>query len=123
MITCIQDQQENDFLYDNIGCSPYWPAEEDCSWERSILVEDGLWLGVGIPCFVVILIVFLHMSGIVTVGIGVTLASNVGNVNLEADANGGATTSKSAYGRLIDTGPEDVASKNVDSLMNRWILL
>jgi len=123
MITCIKNMNENDFLYDNIGCSPWWPAEEDCTWENSILIEDGLWLGVGIPCFVVILIVFLHMSGIVTVGLGVKLSGNVGNVNLEADANGGTTTSTSAYGRLIDTGPEDVAFTNVDSLMNRWILL
>jgi len=123
MITCIQDQNENDFLYDNIGCSPDWPEEEDCAWEHSILIEDGLWLGVGMPCFVVILIVFSHMSGIVTLGLGVKLVSNVGNVNLEPDANAGTTTSKSAYGRLIDTGPEDVESTTVDSLMNRWILL
>jgi len=122
MITCIRDQKENDFLYNNIGCSPS-RREDDCWWEESILIDDVLWLTVGLPCFIVIFIVFLHMSGIVTLGMGVNFASKVGNnTNLDVDANGNITTNKSAYGRMLDA-PEDVPFTNVDELLNRWILL
>jgi len=138
---CITGSGDNDFVNDQITCTPAPPPfvfiPPTCFWHHSHLREELLWYGIGIPCFIVMAIVTVHMVLIIYSGAG---SKNRG-VNMDGDATGQSPSGRridlsvvpnplnSAYGRLLDmpfeaseTETQISANSEVDETVNMWLL-
>jgi len=139
---CITSFGENNFVNDQITCTPARPPfmfiPPTCFWHHSHLREEMLWYGLGIPCFIVMFFVTVHMVLIIYRGAG---SKNRG-VNMDGDEPSGQSPSvrridlsvvpnplNSAYGRLLDmpfeaseTETQISANSEVDEIVNMWLL-
>jgi len=133
---CINNIGENMFLFSQVACLFQFPQ---CFWHESHLREEALWYGLGVPCFVVMFVVTVHMILIIYNGAG---SRNRGSVQMDNDDTSGKSPSvrridlsvipnplNSAYGRLLDipyeaseTETQVSAHIEVDETVNKWLL-
>jgi len=131
---CVLDANQNAFLHGEITCAMPPPPPPIffpmCFWHYSHLREELLWYGIGVPCFIVMGLVIIHMHmGLVSSGEGEQSGEGLSSVRKVDLSVVTKTRNSSAYGLLLEMPYEESesvieirANCEVDETINRWLL-